>query len=178
MWLGKGFSGGNAYFRTVGQDVGRFAEGVYSEETGLVKFRNCAWFTNMEHDRRHQPLALMTVADNLRFSRHKELKGKAAYDRYDNYDAIEVPFTDAIPSDYPGVMGVPISFLDKYCPEQFEIVGSFNNSNQASKEEEMYVPSKDTPTIINGQEKLWNGPVVNKQPLYKRICIRHLSPAK
>lgn len=113
MWLGKGFSGGNAYFRTVGQDVGRFAEGVYSEETGLVKFRNCAWFTNMEHGRRHQPLALMTVADNLRFSRHKELKGKAAYDRYDNYDAIEVPFTDAIPSDYPGVMGVPISFLDK-----------------------------------------------------------------
>ena len=54
---------------------------------------------------------------------HKELKGKTAYDRYDNYDAIEVPFTDAIPSDYDGVMGVPISFLDKYCPEQFEILG-------------------------------------------------------
>jgi len=61
------------------------------------------------------------MADNLRFSKHKELKGKTAYDRYDNYDAIEVPFTDAIPSDYDGVMGVPISFLDKYCPEQFEI---------------------------------------------------------
>ena len=65
----------------------------------------------------------MTMADNLRFSKHKELKGKTAYDRYDNYDAIEVPFTDAIPSDYDGVMGVPISFLDKYCPEQFEILG-------------------------------------------------------
>ncbi|WP_418812538.1 adenine-specific methyltransferase EcoRI family protein, partial [Paraprevotella clara] len=60
---------------------------------------------------------------NLRFSKHKELKGKAAYDRYDNYDAIEVPFTDAIPSDYDGAMGVPISFLIKYCPEQFEILG-------------------------------------------------------
>ena len=48
----------------------------------------------------------MTMADNLRFSKHKELKGKTAYDRYDNYDAIEVPFTDAIPSDYDGVMGV------------------------------------------------------------------------
>ncbi|MDY6113913.1 MAG: adenine-specific methyltransferase EcoRI family protein, partial [Alloprevotella sp.] len=67
---------------------------------------------------------LMTMEDNLRYSKHKELKGKPAYDRYDNYDAIEVPYTDAIPSDYDGVMGVPISFLDKYCPEQFEILGA------------------------------------------------------
>ena len=66
----------------------------------------------------------MTMADNLKFSKHKEIKGKAAYDRYDNYDAIEVPFTDAIPSDYDGVMGVPITFLDKYNPDQFEIVGT------------------------------------------------------
>jgi hypothetical protein len=62
--------------------------------------------------------------DNLKFSKHKEIKGKESYDRYANYDAIDVPFTDAIPSDYGGVMGVPISFLDKYCPEQFEILGS------------------------------------------------------
>ena len=91
-------------------------------KTGLVKFRNCCWFTNLEHGRRHQPLQLMTMADNIKFSKHKEIKGKA-YQKYDNYDAIEVPYTDAIPSDYKGVMGVPISFLDKYCPEQFEIVG-------------------------------------------------------
>ena len=65
----------------------------------------------------------MTMADNLKFSRHKELKGKNSYIHYENYDAIEVPYTDAIPSDYDGKMGVPISFLDKYCPEQFEIVG-------------------------------------------------------
>ena len=65
----------------------------------------------------------MTMADNLKFSKHKEIKGKAAYDRYDNYDAIEVPFTDAIPSDYDGMMGVPITFLDKYNPDQFEILG-------------------------------------------------------
>ena len=56
-------------------------------------------------------------------SKHKEIRGKIAYAHYDNYDAIEVPFTDAIPSDYDGVMGVPISFLIKYCPEQFEILG-------------------------------------------------------
>ena len=66
----------------------------------------------------------MTMSDNLRYSKHKELRGKAGYDHYDNYDAIEVPYTDAIPSDYDGVMGVPISFLDKYCPEQFEIVNA------------------------------------------------------
>ena len=65
----------------------------------------------------------MTMAENLKFSKHKEIKGKAAYDRYHNYDAIEVPFTDAIPSDYDGAMGVPITFLDKYNPDQFEILG-------------------------------------------------------
>ena len=85
------------------------------------------WFTNIDHGRRHQPLPLMTMKDNLRYSRHKEIKGKTAYDRYDNYDAIEVPYTDAIPDDYDGVMGVPISFLDKYCPEQFEILGMCEN---------------------------------------------------
>ena len=81
------------------------------------------WYTNLDHGRRHQPLALMTEADNKKFSKHKEVKG-VGYRRYDNYDAIEVPFTDAIPSDYAGVMGVPISFLSKYNPEQFEILGA------------------------------------------------------
>ena len=121
VWLGPPFPGGNAYFRPATQND--YAAGVYDENTNLVKFRNCIWLTNVDHGRRHQPLALMTMADNLRFSRHKELKGKTAYDHYDNYNAIEVPFTDAIPSDYDGVMGVPISFLNKYCPEQFEILG-------------------------------------------------------
>ena len=121
VWLGPPFPGGNAYFRPATQND--YAAGVYDENTNLVKFRNCIWLTNVDHGRRHQPLALMTMADNLRFSRHKELKGKTAYDHYDNYNAIEVPFTDAIPSDYDGVMGVPNSFLDKYCPEQFEILG-------------------------------------------------------
>ena len=64
------------------------------------------------------------MADNLKFSKHKEIRGKGSYDKYDNCDAIEVPFTDAIPSDYNGVMGVPVSFLHKYCPEQFEILGN------------------------------------------------------
>jgi hypothetical protein len=85
------------------------------------------WFTNLDHGRRHEPLPLMSAADNLRYSRHKEIRGRQCYDRYDNYDAIDVPFTDALPSDYKGVMGVPITFLDKYCPEQFEIIGTSDN---------------------------------------------------
>ena len=64
----------------------------------------------------------MTMADNLKFSKHKEILEKG-YMEYDNYQGIEVPFTDAIPSDYDGIMGVPISFMKYYCPEQFEIVG-------------------------------------------------------
>lgn len=120
MWNGNGFRGGNAFFRSA--DTRDYAEGVYNEQTGLVKFRNCCWFTNVEHGKRHQPLRLMTMSDNIKYSKHKEIKGKG-YLHYDNFDAIEVPYTDAIPSDYEEWMGVPISFLDKYCPEQFEIMG-------------------------------------------------------
>jgi hypothetical protein len=95
---------------------------------GVVYLRSpSVWFTNIDHGRRHQPLPLMTMADNLKYSKHKQIKGKEVYDVYDNYDAIEVPYTDAIPSDYEGVMGVPISFLDKYNPEQFKILGTSDN---------------------------------------------------
>ena len=122
----------------------------------------------MDHGRRHQPLSLMTMADNIKYSKHKEIRGIGYY-KYDNYDAIDVPFTDSIPSDYNGEMGVPITFLEKYCPEQFVIVGSFNNSNLATKSEEHYVLSSNTPTIIGGEEKTWNGPVINKRPIrYRR----------
>ena len=88
----------------------------------IVSTNNALWLTNLEHGRRHQPLTLMTMDDNIKFSKHKEVKGKE-YQKYYNYDAIEVPFTDAIPTDYEGFMGVPISFLDKYSPEQFQIIG-------------------------------------------------------
>ena len=92
---------------------------------GVVYLRSpSVWYTNLDHGRRHQPLPLMTMEDNLKFSKHKEIKGRKSYETYTNFDAIEVSFADAIPSDYKGIMGVPVSYLDKYCPEQFEIVGS------------------------------------------------------
>ncbi len=92
---------------------------------GVQKMGNTYWFTNIEHGRRHQPLELMTMEDNIKFSKHKKIRGKE-YIKYINFDAIDVPFTDCIPSDYDGIMGVPISFLEKYCPEQFEILGIAN----------------------------------------------------
>ena len=121
IWLGNGFEAGNAYFKFNG-DTSGFANGVYNQETGLLKFRNCCWITNMEHGRRHEPMKLMSMKDNLRFGRHKDLI-ENGYLKYENYDAIDVPYTDSIPIDYEGVMGVPVTFLDKYCPEQFEIIG-------------------------------------------------------
>ena len=122
IWLGNGFKSGNAFFLTPFAE--NYGQGVYMPESGLVKFRNTSWYTNLDHGKRHKPIPLMSYEDNLKYSNHKEIKGKSAYDKYDNYDAIEVPFTDSIPSDYEGVMGVPISFLDKYNPEQFEILGA------------------------------------------------------
>ena len=122
IWLGNGFQNGNAYFR-IDTIRNNYADGVFNETTGLVKFRNCCWYTNIDHGRRHQPLRLMTMAENFKHSKHKEIRGKLDYEHYINYDGIEVPFTDAIPSDYDGTMGVPLSFLSKYCPEQFEILG-------------------------------------------------------
>lgn len=124
MWTGPTITSGDRVFN-VPDYYPLEAAGCGFDASGkpYLKIKGVRWFTNIEHGRRHQPLPLMTMADNLKYSKHKEVRGKTAYDKYDNYDAIEVPFTDAIPSDYPGVMGVPISFLDKYCPEQFEIVG-------------------------------------------------------
>ena len=87
-----------------------------------TRLGNSCWFTNIEHGRRHEPLTLMTMADNIKYSRHKDVRGHE-YQFYDNYDALDVGHVDAIPSDHSGTIGVPITFLDRYNPEQFEIVG-------------------------------------------------------
>ena len=117
MWTGRTEWAGGMWFETRSEeDVDRIIDGKKMKNVASV------WFTNLEHGRRHQPLQLMTVRENIKFSKHKEVRG-IGYPKYVNYDAIDVPFTDAIPGDYDGVMGVPVSFMDKYCPEQFEILG-------------------------------------------------------
>jgi hypothetical protein len=121
VWLGPSISSGDREFEVPDKVVdmskftGEVRDGKYFQRVMGVR-----WFTNLDHGRRHQPLELMTMADNLKFN--KKMKAEGKYHKYDNYDAIEVPEVKAIPSDYDGVMGVPISFLDKYNPDQFEIV--------------------------------------------------------
>lgn len=130
IWLGKGFTRSCAHFFSPYESDSEYLELDRFEKLGIAvpkglfvtRVASIHWFTNIEHGRRHQPLQLMTMTDNLKFN--KKLDGKNAYQQYDNYNAIEVPETKAIPSDFDGVMGVPISFLDKYCPEQFEILGA------------------------------------------------------
>lgn len=128
MWYGCSITGGDREFR-VPDDYPLDAAGWRVDENGkkYLRIKGVRWFSNLDHGRRHQPLPLMTMADNIKFSRHKEIRGHE-YHHYANFDAIEVPYTDAIPSDYEGAMGVPISFLDKYCPEQFEILGTTEDS--------------------------------------------------
>ena len=121
---------------------------------------NSAWFTNIDHGKRHQPLSLMTEADNLKFSKNKEVK-TSGYRKYDNYDAIEVPTVESIPSDYSGVMGVPITFLGKYNPDQFVILGCSYDYGRP----EIWPPhTKMAPSVAG----------VN---LYKRIFIKKVGQA-
>jgi len=129
IWLGSSITSGDREFimpaSIVDKDkfTGEVRKNAQGENIYYQKVVGVRWFTNLDHGRRHEPLPLMTMADNIKFSKHKEIKGKE-YQKYHNYNAIEVPYVDAIPSDYGGAMGVPISLLDKYNPVQFEILGS------------------------------------------------------
>ena len=184
LWLGNGFAKGNAYFRIPPELARDFAAGVYDEDTSTVHFRNIDWFTNIEHGRRHEPLVLMTMEDNLVYGSKKVRS--AGYPKYDNYDAIEVPETKGIPSDYAGVMGVPISFLDKYNPDQFEIIGYDGDEYLVTKQygkKEKVVDGQRMKSVTGTlgctirYEEFGEGtffdvgyPVKN---CYKRIFIRH-----
>jgi len=115
LWLGYGFAGGNAYFKIPPEKSREFAPGVYDPNTGLVKFRNVGWYTNLYVDRSENPLTPYLT--------YKQGRKKGLYPKYDNYDAIEVSKLAEIPIDYDGVMGVPITFLDYWTPDSgIEIV--------------------------------------------------------
>jgi hypothetical protein len=190
LWMGVTIHSGDREFR-VPDHYPLNAASCRVDENGVkyIRVKGVRWWTNLDHGRRHEQLPLMTMPDNLRFSKHKELKGRTAYDQYDNFDAIEVPFTDAIPSDFDGLMGVPITFLDKYNPEQFEIIGYEYSDELRTKEYPVQVqvdkkgkesnvtklndvcalkvdlpPSSQTYYVVNGE--YFVAP-------YKRLFIRH-----
>lgn len=141
------------------------------DQFDYTRMGNSCWFTNIEHGRRHLPLELMTMEDNLAYGPKRVVQD--GYVHYDNYDAIEVPYTVAIPSDYDGVMGVPISFLDKYNPEQFELLGITDRGNSYGLKIKEY-SAEDTPNANDlnrrGAYRLPNGQL---KSTYARLLIRH-----
>ena len=157
LWLGNGFDNGNAYFKTHSER--EFAGGVYDATTGLVKFRNVAWFTNLEHNKRHEELIL--------FAQYTP----ELYPTYDNYDAIEVSRIKDIPADYDGVMGVPITFLDKYNPDQFEILGITDRGNEWGLKTREYT-KEDIPNASDLNRRAAIKVGMTYTPTYARLLIR------
>ena len=194
LWYGPSISSGDREFM-IPEGYPIEASGWRIDEQGnkFIRVKGVRWYTNLDHGRRHEPMKLMSEKDNLRFSKHKEFK-EVGYRRYDNYDAIDVPYSDVIPSDYAGIMGVPISFMDKYCPEQFEILGltqigchdevpdtkRYNDYKEVLRETDKLTGSSGGKTNENaviigkGKKKTYylgpNGEIVHSE--YKRILIR------
>jgi hypothetical protein len=158
LWLGPTISSGDREFR-VPDSYPLMAANSRTDEDGhkYISVKGVRWFTNIDHGRRHSPMALMTKEENLKFNKKIQVTG---YQEFDNYNALEIPRTEAIPSDYDGVMGVPITFLDKYNPEQFEILDA-NDFRKTHQKKKSYPLIKDADGSVNG---------VNK---YVRILIRH-----
>jgi len=144
IWLGFGFRRNCAHFKTRYEDVATDQD----HRAGMIRVSGVMWFTNLDVKKRHETMPLYKKYSPEEFP------------RYDNYDAINVNVTSDIPYDYDGVMGVPITFMDKYNPEQFELMGCSDNG------------------IVSDVYKLphfkrHNEPYVGGKKLYKRIFIRH-----
>lgn len=144
LWLGYGFKGGAAHFVSPYDDVAS----ANDHKKGMIRVSGVHWFTNLEIKKRHEELIL--------YSKYND----SEYPRYDNYDAINVNKTNEIPMDYNGVMGVPITFLDKYNPEQFEIIGATESEGKGFSNGIWNKNSKVAQPLVNGERK------------YKRVFIR------
>lgn len=177
IWLGPTITSGDREFEVpldvvdMSKFTGEIRNGKYFQRVVGVR-----WFTNLDHGRRHQPIPLMNEEDIIKFSTKKP------FEKYDNYDAIEVPFVKLIPSDFNGVMGVPISFLDKYNPEQFEIIGMCENEDLYSLKTKNYSTAECKKAYFckfgkKGTYDLNASGVVIRADLlekvYQRILIKH-----
>jgi hypothetical protein len=164
VWLGNNYKiNGGAMFFEIPEKIANLEQvrEIKTNESGkkvyVTRVQGVRWFTNLDHGRRHQPLPLMTEAEVIKFATKK------SFDKYDNYNAIEVSLVKNIPSDYEGIMGVPMSIFDKYSPEQFEILGSDYNVKEGL-----------LPELINPK---WKGKLdrgyINGKRKYTRIFIKH-----
>ena len=161
IWLGAGKNDG----RNVWYEVPENYDSFHKEENGkkYAFVAGTIWFTNIDHGRRHQPLPLMTESDIVKFVT------KTPFEKYENYDAIEIPKVKQIPSDYDGIMGVPISFLSKHSPEQFEIIWQASGNTRASAPKEIL----ERLNYLPHQKDKGGGAVLNGKMKFGRILIKH-----
>jgi len=183
IWLGNNYKvNGGAMFFEIPEGIANLDQvrEIKTNESGkkvyITRVQGIRWFTNLDHGRRHQPLPLMTRAEVIKFVTKKP------FDKYDNYDAIEVPLVKNIPSDCGGMMGVPISFFDKYSPEQFEIIGL----GQGSLYRELIPKGLSKEFVDNYYQNGGTGSISENHPIlgyynedgkatipYMRIIIKH-----
>ena len=129
MWIGStSLNGGRWMIMPSNIEIKSDKAKINERGETVINVPGVCWFANIDHGKRHQPLLLDTMAHNLKYNKKLQKKFKQDYEKieykfYDEYDAIDIPFVECIPSDFNEIMGVPITFLDKYCPEQFKIIG-------------------------------------------------------
>lgn len=159
IWMGASIHSGDREFR-VPDSYPLNAAGYRVDEKGVkyIRVKGVRWFTNLDYPQRHEDLVL--------FKHYTPEE----YPKYDNYDAINVDVTSDIPCDYDGVMGVPITFLDKYNPDQFEIIWQASGNTYANAPKEILEELKFDPTIKYGGGL--GAAVLNGKAVYARILIR------
>lgn len=183
VWLGNNARvNGGAMFYEIPEAVANLDQvrEIKTDENGkkiyITRVQGVRWFTNLDHGRLHQPIPLMTKADVIKFSTNK------AFEKYENYNAIEVSLVKNIPSDYHGIMGVPISFLDKYSPEQFEIVGMCENEDLYKQKTKVYISAECKQAYLDkfGKKGIYDlnasGVVIRdglREKVYQRVLIKH-----
>lgn len=148
IWLGYGFKGGAGHFISKYQDIATASD----HREGMIRVSGVTWFTNLEHNKRHEKLIL--------YKEYNPETNPEEYPKYENYDAIEVSKTKDIPINYDGVMGVPITFMDKYNPEQFEIIWTTDRGGDGMLEH------------LKLPHTRYDAPVVRGKGLYSRIFIK------
>jgi hypothetical protein len=158
IWLGYGFKGGAAHFVSPYDDIAT----ANDHREGMIRVSGVHWFTNMEIPKRNEEIDLV-----CRYSPEE-------YPQYDNYNAINVNRTQDIPCDYDGIMGVPITFLDKYNPNQFEIVWQASGNTRASAPSTVL---KEVGYKVHPEDRGGCGVVKGKRQ-YSRILIRNKNPQK
>ena len=183
VWLGNNYKiNGGAMFFEIPEHIANLKQvrEIKTNEDGkkvyITRVQGVRWFTNLDHGRRHQPIPLMTEAEVIKFAT------KEPFLKYNNYDAIEVSLVKNIPSDYKGIMGVPISILDKYSPEQFEIIGMCENEDLYNLKTKVYT-TEECKHAYNkkfgkkGTYDLNASGVIDKNGLlvkvYQRVLIKH-----